>query len=101
MDLHSDSINMAEKFCFVLRTKPKPPGSLSILLYELYDTMLLLSTDCYWRSDEPIKQDIKKGKLCFINNYFPYNGYIWNYGAFPEVRLYVDTYKGVVFVGLW
>ena len=33
----------------------------------------------------PIKQDIKKGKLRFVRNCFPYNGYIWNYGAFPQV----------------
>ncbi|KZO96439.1 inorganic diphosphatase [Calocera viscosa TUFC12733] len=32
----------------------------------------------------PIKQDIKKGKLRFVRNVFPYKGYIWNYGAFPQ-----------------
>lgn len=32
----------------------------------------------------PIKQDIKKGKLRFVDNCFPYHGYIWNYGAFPQ-----------------
>lgn len=32
----------------------------------------------------PIKQDIKKGKLRFVKNLFPYHGYIWNYGAFPQ-----------------
>ncbi|KAI6656679.1 Inorganic pyrophosphatase-like [Oopsacas minuta] len=32
----------------------------------------------------PIKQDIKKGKLRFVNNCFPYHGYLWNYGAFPQ-----------------
>ncbi|ESO12438.1 hypothetical protein HELRODRAFT_93282 [Helobdella robusta] len=32
----------------------------------------------------PIKQDIKKGKLRYINNCFPHHGYIWNYGAFPQ-----------------
>ena len=36
----------------------------------------------------PIKQDIKKGKLRFVNNCFPYHGYIWNYGALPQVRSY-------------
>ena len=34
----------------------------------------------------PIKQDIKKGKLRYVNNCFPYKGYIWNYGALPQVR---------------
>jgi predicted ATP-grasp superfamily ATP-dependent carboligase len=33
----------------------------------------------------PVKQDIKKGKLRFVRNCFPHKGYIWNYGAFPQV----------------
>src|SRR6266576_2488801 len=36
-------------------------------------------------SFNPIKQDIKKGNLRFVRNCFPYHGYIWNYGAFPQV----------------
>uniref|UniRef100_A0A8C4XAI3 inorganic diphosphatase n=1 Tax=Erpetoichthys calabaricus TaxID=27687 RepID=A0A8C4XAI3_ERPCA len=32
----------------------------------------------------PIKQDIKKGRLRYISNVFPYKGYIWNYGALPQ-----------------
>lgn len=32
----------------------------------------------------PIKQDIKKGKVRFIANVFPGKGYPWNYGAFPR-----------------
>ncbi|KAI8077848.1 putative IPP1-inorganic pyrophosphatase [Halteromyces radiatus] len=32
----------------------------------------------------PIKQDMKKGKLRFVGNCFPYKGYIWNYGALPQ-----------------
>ncbi len=32
----------------------------------------------------PIKQDIKKGKLRYVANCFPHHGYIWNYGAFPQ-----------------
>lgn len=32
----------------------------------------------------PIKQDIKKGKLRYVDNVFPYKGYIWNYGAIPQ-----------------
>ena len=35
----------------------------------------------------PIKQDIKKGRLRFVRNCFPHHGYIWNYGAFPQVRV--------------
>lgn len=35
----------------------------------------------------PIKQDIKKGKLRFVANCFPHHGYIWNYGALPQVRI--------------
>jgi inorganic pyrophosphatase len=33
----------------------------------------------------PIKQDIKKGNLRFVANCFPHHGYIWNYGALPQV----------------
>ncbi|CAO3665969.1 unnamed protein product [Umbelopsis ramanniana] len=32
----------------------------------------------------PIKQDIKKGKLRYVRNCFPHKGYIWNYGALPQ-----------------
>jgi inorganic pyrophosphatase len=32
----------------------------------------------------PIKQDTKQGKLRFVDNCFPYHGYIWNYGALPQ-----------------
>jgi inorganic pyrophosphatase len=32
----------------------------------------------------PVLQDTKKGKLRFVRNSFPYHGYIWNYGAFPQ-----------------
>lgn len=32
----------------------------------------------------PIKQDIKKGKVRFVDNCFPHHGYIWNYGALPQ-----------------
>uniref|UniRef100_A0A3Q4H2T1 inorganic diphosphatase n=1 Tax=Neolamprologus brichardi TaxID=32507 RepID=A0A3Q4H2T1_NEOBR len=33
----------------------------------------------------PIKQDEKKGKLRYVANIFPHKGYIWNYGALPQV----------------
>jgi hypothetical protein len=36
-------------------------------------------------SFNPIKQDIKKGRLRYVRNCFPHHGYIWNYGAFPQV----------------
>lgn len=39
----------------------------------------------------PIKQDVKKGKLRFVRNCFPHKGYLWNYGAFPRVRLLYDS----------
>lgn len=32
----------------------------------------------------PIKQDVKKGKVRFVRNCFPHHGYIHNYGAFPQ-----------------
>lgn len=34
----------------------------------------------------PIKQDVKKGKLRYVANVFPHKGYIWNYGAIPQVE---------------
>uniref|UniRef100_A0A671LND9 inorganic diphosphatase n=1 Tax=Sinocyclocheilus anshuiensis TaxID=1608454 RepID=A0A671LND9_9TELE len=33
----------------------------------------------------PLKQDVKKGNLRYISNVFPHTGYIWNYGAIPQV----------------
>ena len=33
----------------------------------------------------PIAQDIKNSKLRFVNNVNNYHGYIWNYGALPQV----------------
>ena len=30
-------------------------------------------------------QDTKKGKLRYVANSFPHHGYIWNYGAIPQV----------------
>ncbi|PFH49817.1 hypothetical protein AMATHDRAFT_146758 [Amanita thiersii Skay4041] len=35
-------------------------------------------------SFNPIKQDVKKGRLRYVRNCFPHHGYIWNYGAFPQ-----------------
>jgi nucleosome-remodeling factor subunit len=32
----------------------------------------------------PIKQDVKKGKLRYVANVFPHHGYMWNYGALPQ-----------------
>lgn len=32
----------------------------------------------------PIVQDSKKGKVRYVKNFFPYKGYIHNYGAFPQ-----------------
>lgn len=32
----------------------------------------------------PIKQDVKKGALRYVKNLFPFKGYPWNYGAFPQ-----------------
>jgi inorganic pyrophosphatase len=34
----------------------------------------------------PIKQDIKKGKLRFVRNCFPHHGYPFTYGAIPQVN---------------
>lgn len=32
----------------------------------------------------PIVQDTKKGKKRYVHNVYPYKGYIWNYGCFPQ-----------------
>ena len=42
-----------------------------------------------------IKQDEKKGKLRYVGNVFPHHGYIWNYGAFPQVMVnsFVNYYS--------
>jgi inorganic pyrophosphatase len=32
----------------------------------------------------PIMQDVKKGQVRFVKNCFPYHGYMWNYGTFPQ-----------------
>ncbi|CAG8577534.1 28657_t:CDS:2 [Dentiscutata erythropus] len=39
---------------------------------------------CKEENLNPIKQDVKKGKLRYVRNCFPHHGYIWNYGAFPQ-----------------
>lgn len=39
---------------------------------------------CLTEKMNPIKQDVKKGKLRFVANCFPHHGYIWNYGALPQ-----------------
>ncbi|XP_062964313.1 inorganic pyrophosphatase 2, mitochondrial isoform X1 [Cynocephalus volans] len=36
----------------------------------------------------PIKQDVKDGKLRYVANIFPHKGYIWNYGALPQALCY-------------
>jgi len=32
----------------------------------------------------PLKHDMKNGKVRFVDNCFPHHGYIWNYGAIPQ-----------------
>ena len=34
-----------------------------------------------------MKQDVKKGNVRYVANVFPHKGYIWNYGAIPQVRV--------------
>src|SRR6266536_1827829 len=55
-----------------------------------YPTLAILTSLLFQISKEellnPIKQDVKKGKLRFVRNCFPHKGYLWNYGAFPQVR---------------
>ena len=42
----------------------------------------------------PIKQDVKKGALRYVANVFPHKGYIWNYGALPQVGDTLIYYSG-------
>lgn len=35
----------------------------------------------------PVRQETTRHKLRYIRNCFPHNGYIWNYGAFPQVSI--------------
>lgn len=45
----------------------------------------------------PVKQDVKKGKLRYVANIFPHKGYIWNYGAIPQTwedPTHKDTHTG-------
>lgn len=47
----------------------------------------------------PIKQDIKKGKLRYVANVYPQKGYPWNYGAIPQTwenpkHIDKDTHEG-------
>lgn len=34
---------------------------------------------------------MKKGKLRFVANVFPHKGYIWNYGAIPQVLWFIPS----------
>lgn len=59
------------------------------MLHPDLDAVILMPPQLHQISKEeslnPIKQDVKKGKLRFVRNCFPHKGYLWNYGAFPRV----------------
>jgi inorganic pyrophosphatase len=61
------------------------PMSYSKGLTSLPYHLLQLYQICKEEPLNPIKQDVKKGKLRFVANCFPHHGYIWNYGALPQV----------------
>lgn len=50
----------------------------------------------------PLKQDMKKGNLRYVANVFPHKGYIWNYGAIPQVsptlKLTAQLFPSIKFV---
>lgn len=54
---------------------------------------------CLKETLNPIKQDVKKGNLRFVANCFPHHGYIWNYGAIPQVcnLIYFNYYSVTYF----
>ena len=43
----------------------------------------------------PIHQDIKNGLPRYVHNIFPQHGYMWNYGALPQVEINIE-YKGYI-----
>lgn len=50
----------------------------------------------------PIKQDTKKEKLRYVANIFPYKGYIWNYGALPQVgEIRSDLWSSLFMFMFW
>lgn len=77
-------------------------SSIAIINHKVlhHDLNVPFSTDDFFKSNSstiyfqiatkdilnPIKQDVKKGKLRYVANVFPHKGYIWNYGAIPQVR---------------
>ena len=59
----------------------------------LYHTVFLCISILQIATGEPmnpIKQDVKKGKLRFVKNLFPVKGYPWNYGAIPQVNTFLS-----------
>jgi inorganic pyrophosphatase len=68
--LHADSGDAASPvFNFVCEIPRYRNAKLEICLKERFN---------------PIKQDIKRGKLRFVHNVLPFQGYLFNYGAFPQ-----------------
>lgn len=55
---------------------------------------------CLKETLNPIKQDVKKGKLRFVANCFPHHGYIWNYGALPQVGNYTSRFLFLYHIGI-
>ncbi len=62
--------------------------------YQCYSMSLKLAIHQISKEEllNPIKQDVKKGKLRYVRNCFPHHGYIWNYGAFPQVNIKKFSY---------
>ena len=86
--------------CCVWQNLVDPNNLLPILSYDILSTyggfycdhvwLYLIYQICTKEALNPIKQDIKKGKVRFVNNCFPYHGYIWNYGALPQVQMSIS-----------
>uniref|UniRef100_A0A8C5HZ39 inorganic diphosphatase n=1 Tax=Gouania willdenowi TaxID=441366 RepID=A0A8C5HZ39_GOUWI len=48
----------------------------------------------------PLKQDVKKGNLRYVANVFPHRGYIWNYGAIPQVCYITSQINHILYVSM-
>ena len=67
-------------------TSPEKAWYCTIMAFIQATMLIICSQISKEETLNPIKQDIKKGKLRYVRNCFPHKGYLWNYGAFPQVQ---------------
>lgn len=81
-------ITIADIF-FVIDLQGRASVCTRIRKFYNWDTLYAVTDSTSYSN--PIKQDVKKGKLRFVRNCFPHKGYLWNYGAFPQVRVFINV----------